>query len=44
MKTKSISDEINEKTNNKGYTISQFGGIPYKDLEEMFNILEQKHL
>lgn len=42
MKTKSISDEINEKTNNKGYTISQFGGIPYKDLDEMFNILEQK--
>ncbi|HPT08617.1 MAG TPA: alkaline phosphatase family protein [bacterium] len=42
MKTKSIIDEINEKTNYKGYVLFPFGDNSYKDLDELFDIIESK--
>ena len=42
MITKSIMDEINEQTEYKGYTLFPFGESPYKDLDDMFNIIEAK--
>jgi len=42
MKTKSIMDEINKKTEYKGYTLFPFGENSYKDLDDMFNIIEEK--
>lgn len=42
MKTKSIMDEINEKTQYKGYTLFPFGDNAYKDYDDMFNIIEEK--
>ena len=42
MKTKSIMDEINEKTKYRGYTLFPFGEKAYQDLDDMFNIIENK--
>lgn len=42
MKTKSIMEEINEKTNYKGYTLFPFGDNSYNDLDEMFNFIQEK--
>lgn len=42
MITKSIMDEINEKTNYKGYTLFPFGDNHYNDLDDMYNIIEEK--
>lgn len=42
MKTKSIMDEINEKTADRGYTLFPFGDNPYKDLDDMFDIIEKR--
>jgi len=42
MKTKSIMEEINEETDYKGYTLFPFGDNPYKDVDDMFNIIEEK--
>ncbi len=42
MRTKSIMEEINEKTEYKGYTLFPFGDNPYKDLDDMFNIIKEK--
>lgn len=42
MITKSIETEINEQTKYKGYTLFPFGINPYKDLDDMFSIIEEK--
>ncbi|MBE6161358.1 MAG: alkaline phosphatase family protein [Firmicutes bacterium] len=42
MIRKSIMDEINEKTNYKGYTLFPFGENPYNDLDDMFKIIKDK--
>jgi len=42
MITKSIEAEINEQTKYKGYTLFPFGINPYKDLDDMFSIIEEK--
>lgn len=42
MNTKTIMEEINEKTNYKGYTLFPFGDDSYNDLEDMFNIITEK--
>ena len=42
MKTKSIMDEINEKTKYRGYTLFPFGEKAYQDLDDMFSIIENK--
>ena len=42
MNTKTIMEEINEKTNYKGYTLFPFGDDSYNDLEDMFNIIAEK--
>lgn len=42
MKKKSIMEEINESTNYKGYTLFPFGKDLYKDLEDMYRIIEEK--
>ena len=42
MITKSIMDEINEKNEYKGYTLFPFGENPYKDFDDLFNIIEEK--
>lgn len=40
MITKSIMEEINEKGKYKGYKIFPFGENSYKDIDEMFNMIE----
>ena len=42
MKTKSIMDEINKNTDYKAYTLFPFGTNPYKNLDEMFEIIKEK--
>lgn len=42
MKTKSIMDEINEKTQYKGYTLFPFGENPYNNIDDMFDIIAKK--
>ena len=42
MINKTINDEINEKTEYKGYTISPFGDTPYEDIDEMYKLIEEK--
>ena len=42
MKTKSIMEEISEKTEYSGYTLFPFGDNAYNDLDDMFNIIEKK--
>ena len=42
MLTKTIMDEINEQTNFKAYTLFPFGNSPYKDLDDLFNIIEKE--
>lgn len=42
MKTKSIMEEISEKTEYSGYTLFPFGDNAYNDLDDMFNIIEEK--
>ena len=42
MKTKSIMDEINEKTKYKGYTLFPFGNNAYKDFDDLFKIIIEK--
>lgn len=42
MKTKSIMEEIPEKTEYSGYTLFPFGDNAYNDLDDMFNIIEEK--
>ena len=42
MKTKSIMEEISEKTKYSGYTLFPFGDNAYNDLDDMFNIIEEK--
>lgn len=42
MKTKSIMAEINEKTQYKGFKLFPFGDNAYKDLDELFNIIEEQ--
>ena len=39
MKTKTIMDEINEKTDFKGYTLYPFGANPYANREDMYQII-----
>lgn len=40
MITKTIMDEINEKGKYKGYTLFPFGDNPYKDRNDLCNIIE----
>lgn len=40
MITKTIMDEINEKGKYKGYTLFPFGDNPYKDRDDLYNIIE----
>ena len=42
MIRKSIMEELNEKTNYKGYILFPFGENAYKDLDEMYKIIENK--
>ena len=42
MKRKTIMDEINEKTDFKGYAVSPFGNDAYKDLDDMYKKIEAK--
>lgn len=42
MKRKSIMDELNEKTDYKGYTLFPFGENAYNDLDEMYKMIEEK--
>lgn len=42
MIRKSIMDELNEKTDYKGYTLFPFGENAYKDLDDMYKIIEDK--
>ena len=42
MIRKSITDEIKEKTKYNGYTISPYGDTPYKDIDEMYELIEEK--
>lgn len=42
MIRKSIMDELNEKTNYKGYTLFPFGKNAYSDLDDMYRIIEDK--
>ena len=42
MIRKTIMEEINETTNYKGYTLFPFGENAYKDLDDMYNIIEKK--
>lgn len=42
MKTKSIMEEISEKTEYSSYTLFPFGNNAYNDLDDMFNIIEEK--
>lgn len=42
MIRKSIMDEINEKGIYKGYTLFPFGENAYKDLDDMYKIIEDK--
>ena len=42
MIRKTIMDEINEKTNYKGYALFPFGENAYKDLDDMYKIIEDK--
>ena len=42
MKTKTIMDEINEKTDYKGYTLFPFGENSYNNIDDMFHIIKEK--
>ena len=42
MITKSIMDELNEKSIYKAYTLFPFGEKAYKDLDDMYRIIENK--
>ena len=42
MITKTIMEEINEKNNYKAYTLFPFGDTPYKDLDDLFEIIKNK--
>lgn len=42
MKTKSIMDELNEKSEYKAYTLFPFGDNAYKDLDDLYNIILDK--
>lgn len=42
MKTKSIMEEINEKTEYSAYTLFPFGENAYDDLDDMFHIIIEK--
>lgn len=42
MIRKTIMDELNEKTDYKGYTLFPFGENAYKDLDDMYKIIEDK--
>ena len=42
MIRKTIMDEINEKTDYKGYTLFPFGKNAYKNLDDMYKIIEDK--
>ena len=42
MIRKSIMDELNEKGLYKGYTLFPFGEFAYKDLDDMYKIIEDK--
>ena len=42
MKTRSVMDEINEKGIDKAYTLFPFGPDPYRDLDDMLRIIEEK--
>lgn len=40
MKETTIMDSLNNETNYKGYPLFPFGKNPYKDINDMFNIIE----
>lgn len=40
MKETTIMDSLNSETNYKGYPLFPFGKNPYKDINDMFNIIE----
>ncbi len=42
MKRKTIMDDINEETASKAYTLFPFGENAYKDLNDMYKIIEEK--
>lgn len=42
MITKTIMDEINEKGEYKGYTVSPYGDTPYQTIDEMYEIIKNK--
>ena len=42
MIRKTIMDDINEEGIYKGYTLFPFGDNPYRDLDDMFSIIEEK--
>ena len=41
MKTKSISSDINDKGNDKGYILFPFGDNPYIDIDDMYKKIEE---
>lgn len=42
MIRKTINEEINEKGIDKGYILFPFGENPYKDIDDMYKIIEEK--